>query len=134
MPSQRHKTVVDANVILRYLLRDSENLYKEAETFFGKVIRGEELAYIPDAVIAEVVYVLEKNYKVSREEISDVLVNLIQINNISIVDKHIIIKAFDVYSRRKIDFVDCLICAYSEDYEVISFDRDVSKCVSSLKR
>ncbi len=133
MPSQKTRTVVDANVILRYLLKDNEQLYSKAEEFFEDVFKGRRLVYISDAVLAEVVYVLEKLYKVNRIEISDVLIELMKVKYIKTTDKDVIMRALYIYSSKKIDFVDCLICAYGKDYEVISFDKDVSRCVDLLK-
>ena len=129
MPLQKPRTVVDANVILRFLLKDNEQLYGIAEDFFESVLKGRRFAYIPEAVIAEVVYVLEKLYKVNRSDISDTLGELLQVKYVKTCKKDTLMKALNIYSSNKIDFVDCLICAYGEDYEVISFDKDVSKCL-----
>ena len=133
MPLQKPRTVVDANVILRFLLKDDEQLYRIAEDFWEGVVEGKRIAYIPEAVIAEVVYVLEKLYKVNRSEISDILRELLQVKHIKTYSKDTLMKALDIYSSKKIDFVDCLICAYGKDYEVISFDKDVSKCLGLSK-
>ncbi len=133
MPLQKPRTVVDANVILRFLLKDDEQLYSIAEDFFESVLKGKRFAYIPEAVIAEVVYVLEKLYKVNRSEISDILREILQVKHVKTYSKDTLMKALDIYSSKKIDFVDCLICAYGKDYEVISFDKDVSKCLGLSK-
>ncbi len=53
--------VVDANIILRYLLNDHEELSDTATT----IIENNEVL-IPNEIIAEVVYVLEKVYKVKK--------------------------------------------------------------------
>jgi len=42
MPLQKDIIVVDANVILRYLLKDSEEFYKEAECLFNKAFSGKK--------------------------------------------------------------------------------------------
>ncbi len=58
--------VVDANVILRYLLGDVEELYRQAEKIFAKAISGKRKLFIPRTVVAEVIYVLSKVYKFQR--------------------------------------------------------------------
>ena len=54
------KKCVDANVILRRILRDNEEMAAQADRFF------DEGAWTFPAVIAEVVYVLSRVYKVNR--------------------------------------------------------------------
>jgi predicted nucleic-acid-binding protein len=54
------------HTILRFLLKDNQNQYEEAVRVFD----SNEKIYVPSEVIAEVVYVLQKVYLVSREEIS----------------------------------------------------------------
>ena len=56
--------IVDANIILRYLLNDTEELAIKATDILenNKVL-------VPNEVIAEIVYVLEKVYKVKNDEL-----------------------------------------------------------------
>jgi Predicted nucleic-acid-binding protein, contains PIN domain len=56
--------IVDANLILRYLLQDSAQFIEQAR---DKI--EDHNIFIPNEVIAEVVYVLEKVYKVERVHI-----------------------------------------------------------------
>ena len=69
------RTLVDANVVLRYILHDDEALYPTAE----QTMR--EGAYLLPEVLAEVVYVLFGVYSVPRAELASrlqVLVNEVQ--------------------------------------------------------
>ncbi|KJS20909.1 MAG: twitching motility protein PilT [Clostridiaceae bacterium BRH_c20a] len=59
--------IVDANVILRYLLNDVHEMAEKAT----QLLENNEV-YIPNEITAEVVYVLEKIYKVGREDISNI--------------------------------------------------------------
>jgi predicted nucleic-acid-binding protein len=124
--------MIDANVILRYLLRDNEQLYKKAENLFNEVFSGRKKALIIQPVIAEVVYVLQKLYKVSREEIAQVLTELLKIKGVKVQDENIVLESFEIYKSKNLDFVDCLLCAYSGQYEVASFDKGVNICIKSL--
>ncbi|QSQ10284.1 hypothetical protein H0A61_02685 [Koleobacter methoxysyntrophicus] len=47
--------IVDANIVLRYLLDDAEELSEKA----AEILENNEV-FLPNEVIAEVVYVLEK--------------------------------------------------------------------------
>ena len=67
------KKLIDANVVLRYLLRDDDALFKKASVLLERVKVGEEAVVIPESVIAECVYVLLKVYKIDRQIISEKL-------------------------------------------------------------
>ncbi len=85
--------------------------------------------------MAEVVYVLEKVYKVERALISDSLRSLLYYSNISAHDKNILIEALKVYSEIKIDFVDSLLFAYSKlgGHTVFTFDQKLNQMINGLR-
>src|SRR5699024_5850203 len=81
--------IVDANIVLRYLLDDSEKMSEKA----AEILENNEV-YVPNEVIAEIVYVLEKVYKVENSEISDVLLKLFGYANLQVNDIEIVHEAF----------------------------------------
>ncbi|RUM61920.1 MAG: pilus assembly protein [Persephonella sp.] len=121
--------IVDANVVLRYLLEDDDKSFKKAKEFFEEVFSGKKVAYLLQSVIAEIVYVLKGIYKVERKEISDILIELLKRKNIKTEDKNIVINALKIYADKNLDFVDCLICAYKNNFEIFTFDKKLNKCI-----
>ncbi len=117
-------------MILRYLLRDNEELYAKAEKVFNEVIEGKAKVLILESVVTEVVYVLQRLYSVSRKEISEVLRELIELRSVKVHNKEQVLKALEIFSTKNLDFVDCLLCAYGEEKRVITFDKDLEKCLS----
>ena len=117
-------TRLDTNYILRYLLNDNEKMATVAES----VIMHQKV-FIANEVMAEVVYVLEGVYTLSRGEIAKVLTALLKETNIDAIDKYMLLKGLEIYSQKKLDFVDCLLCAYSEADEVLTFDKKLQKCI-----
>jgi predicted nucleic-acid-binding protein len=86
MPRQKNttKSLVDANIILRYLLQDDDKMFQESKRI---IENGAEA--LPE-VLAEVVYVLMKVYAVGRHEISEALRTMlseVQVNNSAVIDK-----------------------------------------------
>lgn len=126
----RKSILIDANIILRYLLCDSKDLYYKAEKFFKEIEKGNIKAYIHHAVLAEVVYVLTKVYKIKRNEIADILIEFISHKGILVDNKEIIINSLRIYCNSNYDYVDCLLCAYSYAYTVYSFDKDINNYIS----
>ena len=73
--------IADANLILRYLLDDDEELSPKA----AEIIEQNKLI-VPNEIFAEIVYVLEKVYEVKREEINNIIVELLDYKNIDVYD------------------------------------------------
>ena len=65
-------TLIDANVMLRFLLGDNEEMLAIAKR---EIESGK--AYTLPSVLAEVVYVLHSHYEVERSVVRDVLVHLL---------------------------------------------------------
>jgi predicted nucleic-acid-binding protein len=116
--------IVDANIVLRYLLDDAEELSEKA----AEILENNEV-FLPNEVIAEVVYVLEKVYKIENDEISNTLRELFDYGNLKVDDIEILKEALNLYSKRKLDFVDTLLYAYHRvrNHEVYTFDKELSK-------
>ena len=129
MQLNQNTVIIDANVVLRYLLRDDENLFKQANKFFEEIYSGKKTAYILQSVIAEIVYVLKCVYGVNKEEIAEVLIEFLKSKNIKTQDKQTVIDALNLYANKNLDFIDCLICAYGKSYSVLTFDKKLNKCI-----
>ena len=115
--------IVDANIVLRYLLNDTKDLADKATE-----ILENNVVFIPNEVMAEIVYVLEKVYNVERKEIYSSLIELLEYKNIEVSDFSLINEALVVYSERKLDFVDTLLYAYNKiaNHEIYTFDKKLN--------
>jgi predicted nucleic-acid-binding protein len=122
-------SVVDTNVVLRYLLRDDERLYQRARAFFHRVRDAEESAYFSDAVIAECIYVLDKRYHVERGEIAARLQELVAFRGVDPQNRTLLQTALALYLSRNVDFVDALVVATAREqgWGVFTFDRDLGR-------
>ncbi len=113
--------LVDANVILRYLLNDDQEMARRAKA----VIEGG--AYTKPEIIAEVVYVLKGVYKAARTDIRDFIREMLKA--VRCAESDAVAYAVDVYADTSLDFVDCLLIAYhvlgKED--VFTFDKNLAK-------
>jgi len=116
--------IVDANIVLRYLLNDNEILSKKS-----KRILENNNVHLPFEVCAEIVYVLEKVYNVSRENILNALSILLEYPNIATSEKAVLIEALKIYHADNVDFVDSILIAYNHKLGAIihSFDKKVNK-------
>lgn len=129
---------LDANVILRYLTCDNPKKAENCFKLFQKVKTGEIELTTCEAVIAEVIYVLSSPglYNLPRDNISSLLLPIINLKGLKLPQKRLYIKALDIYSSKNIDFEDALIVAYMEKRkikEIYSYDSDFDK-TGELKR
>jgi len=121
------KRLTDANVILRYLLRDDENLFRKASAVLEKARTGEEKIVIPESVLAECIYVLLKIYKIDRLTIAEKLRVLLYYKGIVNLDKEDLSDAIDLFGQTKLSFVDCLLIAKSKNNSmpIFTFDEEL---------
>ena len=118
--------IVDANIILRYLLGDHPDMSPKAKEI---ILSG---AQTTAEVLAEVVYVLKGVYNVGRQEIADTIGAFLL--EISVPHKAAIAYACKLYGETKLGFVDCILAGYhfSESMEILTFDKKLSKVVKNL--
>lgn len=120
--------LIDTNVILRFLLGDHKSFSPKATAFMELISRGAKKAEIPCVVIVECVYVMEKFYKIPKNELVDSLTKILNFRGISNPDKSEIIQALLKYASTNADIVDCILAAMSSPERVIiSFDKDFDK-------
>jgi len=113
--------LIDANVILRYLLNDHDEMSQRARETI------EQGVYTTTEVLSEVVYVLSGVYKAQRQEIHDWLVCLL--DEIAVPNKEATVYALERYGETSLDFIDCILLGYNHVMEqcVFTFDKALNK-------
>jgi len=119
--------LLDTNYILRYLLKDNLEMYEDAR----KIIECYDF-FIPNEVLAEVVFVLQKFYKVPKETIVQTLKKFCLSDNVILNNQKIVFNSFEIYLEKNLDYVDALLCASKEKFEVKTFDKKLKKCISQI--
>jgi predicted nucleic-acid-binding protein len=119
-------TRIDTNYIIRYLTDDHVEMAAIAE----KVFLNEDV-FVGNEVLAEATYVLESVYRMDRKQIGVILIELIKPGNIALENKSVAIRALELYTQKRLDFVDCLLCAHGTTDAILSFDKQLLKCLKS---
>lgn len=101
---------IDTNVLIRYLVQDEPTQANKANQFVKNIVdRGERL-WICQLTLCEVVWVLERSYKLQKQEIIGVLKALFQTQQIQIEGDDVAWQALNDYETSKsVGFSDCLI-------------------------
>ena len=130
--SESKKGLVDANWILRYLLRDDEVLFSKASAVLDKARSGDEKIIIPESVLAECIYVLLKVYQVDCSIIADKFRDLFHYKCVVNPDKKDLIDALLLFGHTSLSIVDCILCAKSRNHNLslLTFDRRLRKICS----
>ncbi len=122
--------LLDTNVLIRFLTFDKGKKYKKLYTFFESLERGDIQVALKLIVLFQVIFVLKSFYKVPREHIGDVLIDLLKYKGIRINEKKIVQRALEIWHQKQIDIVDCyLIACLEKDSRnlLFSYDRDFDK-------
>lgn len=124
----------DTNYLLRYLLRDIEEQFTVANTFFESVRTGSTAVIIAESVLVECLYILTKYYQVTRADSAVHLAALLQYKGIINRDKEIFLRSLDLFAATRLDPVDCLLAARAAvaGNPVRTFDKELNKiCAAS---
>ena len=115
--------LIDANIILRYLLHDNE----QQRVLADEAIKAGSFTTIE--VIAEVVHVLSRVYKVSRAEISWAIHCVLL--DVKVENLKSLRYALGLFNQTTLDFVDCLLVAYHKvaGVEILSFDKKLNSAL-----
>jgi predicted nucleic-acid-binding protein len=124
--------IVDANVVLRYLLGDHPELSPRAKAFFDGVRAGERGAYVAESVVVECVYVMQRVYQVPRPEIAEKLTTLLGFRGIAGEQIAVLRHALALYAETNVSFVDALIAAIAiaKGLPVETYDKDLNKLLA----
>ena len=114
--------LLDANAILRFILQDNNKMADKVEA-----VLAENNCIVTLEVLAEIVYVLQKVYQLSRKKIAE---KIREITNLNLVfESEVVLYSADLFSSTKLDFVDCLLAGYSKviGHDVFTFDKELNK-------
>ena len=130
------RVVVDTSVFIRLFTMDDERKFGKAKELIEKAIKGKIEIFVPFIVVAEIVWVLEKVYRVNRKEISEIVESLINTIGINVELSDIVSHAMKLYKEKNIKFTDAVISSwtlYKEMDELITFDETDFRKVDNLK-
>ena len=120
---------VDANVLIRYLTRDDERLWKKADTIIEAMDEGKIELLCDPVTLAEIVFVLGSPCGLDRKQIHQLLDPVIKAKGFRIPNKDIYVRAMELYGDRVPHFGDACACALalSEcEGRLLSFDKKLS--------
>jgi predicted nucleic acid-binding protein len=129
---------VDSNVFLRFFTRDDEPQAKKADELFRKAATGEIQLVTGPPVLFELAWTLRAAYRLSQEEILDILSAVVAHPGLRLTDAHVVPGAIALARQSGIDFADAYIAVaaqFAGTQAVATFNqKDFSHLGSTLHR
>jgi predicted nucleic-acid-binding protein len=121
---------LDTNILIRYLVRDDEKQFLQAEKLIRSAIRAGETLYVPVTVLLEVEWVLRTSFTLTKAEVVSAISRLLSASELSFANETAIESALNLYQSHSADFSDCVHIALSHaagESPLWTFDRAASK-------
>lgn len=127
---------LDSNIVLRHLLGDIPEQSVAASELLTQIENGEVKVWTADTVVLEVVFVLERSYKVAKDQIRDQVLPILEFRGLQLTGKRRFREIFDLYVDLNISFADAYHAATMRKMgltEIISYDKDLDR-VPGIRR
>lgn len=121
---------LDTNVLVRFLVEDDPAQTERARVFLQRIIDAGSTAFVSDVVLCEIVWVLERSYKLRRPEIARLLGRLLRANHLAFLSPDPLAPALEAYDEGRGDFADYVIREHARAHgcdAVATFDRALLK-------
>ncbi len=136
MSSRPVPWTLDANIILRYVLDDNEELTAKAERIWQAIEDGAVTAVLEPVTLAEVVFVLASVYRLPNATISEAVLPLLQVEGVRMHNRERYLHALRLFGTTVKHFGDACACATALDETgglLYSFDRGMPE-IAGLRR
>jgi predicted nucleic-acid-binding protein len=121
---------LDTNVLVRYLAQDDPIQSTQATKFIEAHCTSDNPCFVGQIVLCELTWVLESNYKQSRNDIVSMVEHLLQVGQLEVMEPEVVWRALNDYKNSNVDFPDHLLARINETRgctETMTFDKKASK-------
>lgn len=100
---------IDTNILVRYLTQDDTEQARHVSLLLEKYEGQKQCIYINNIVLCELIWVLERGYKYSKQQISLAIRTLLSTQEFVFEHLEASWLALEVYEKNNADFSDALI-------------------------
>ncbi len=108
-----YKGVLDTSVILRFLTGNSKDKKEKFKKLILDASLEKKTLFVPLIVIIELVYVLEKIYKLKKQDIRENVESLLSLQPVEIESENVVLESLRLYAEENIKYGDAMILAKS---------------------
>jgi predicted nucleic acid-binding protein len=135
MPSEKRR-FIDTNIFLRFLTAEIPEQAQRCAALIQRIRDGVETVEVSSLAAAEIVWTLERFYKLSKEQVASKVSSLLKLKGLRIANKAIFLEALSLFTEKNISFTDAYIAAQmkrANQNEIYSYDRDFDR-IEQIKR
>lgn len=121
---------LDANVLVRYVVRDDAAQFAAARRLIAKCLAEEGSIFIPVTVALEFEWVLRASFGYGKDDVLLVLSSLLSAAELSFESERAVEVALQLYREGSADFADCLhaaLAAQAGEQPLWTFDKGAAK-------
>jgi predicted nucleic acid-binding protein len=129
------RVVVDANVLLSFIVDRNEKQRAVVKALLLQAEEGELVAIVPQFVVFEVVYVLQSTYRIPSGEIKSMIRDLIGLPGVLLIDECPWKRVMDLWPSPLPSIADAALAAIAANnrYDAVAtFDRKLAKRLPEL--
>jgi predicted nucleic-acid-binding protein len=122
--------LIDANTILRWLLNDDHRKSGAFERILQNAMHRKDELFVADVTIAEIIWVLESHYELSKNLIVQSMRSLLSCQEVLFENRERLFDAVTIYENHSVDYIDAYLAALGKTmnvHAILSYDRDFDK-------
>ncbi len=108
-----YKGIIDTSVLLRFLTSNSLEKKEKFKRLIKDADKEKSILFIPLMVVIELVYVLEKIYKLPKEDVREKVESLEALSVVEVESEDVVLEALRIYIEEGLKFGDAMILAKS---------------------
>jgi len=119
---------IDTNILIRLLVKDEPHQSQLAETLWRQLL-AKGTVYITKVVMVETVWVMQRSYQFSRQQIVEVANLLLRTDGVIVEDAAQVKKALKLFATQQADFSDYVIvasCDHAQALPLHTFDKKLA--------
>ncbi|HAK87638.1 MAG: hypothetical protein A2077_02835 [Nitrospirae bacterium GWC2_46_6] len=109
------KAIVDTNILIRLIVQDDDLKKRACEKLLEKAKRHEVILYVLPVTILEIVWIMEKYYRLDKKSIKGFVVALLNTPDLKVEMEDVFRSAIEVYAEKNIKFADAVIAYWGMD-------------------
>jgi predicted nucleic-acid-binding protein len=121
---------IDTNILIRYITQDDQQQAEAAENLLATYNNKPQSIFINNIVLCEFIWVLEKGYKYTQEQISSTIRIILSTEEFAFEYHNVLWLALEEYELKNTDFSDSLISKLNHNLgykQTFSFDKSAVK-------